>query len=118
VCLQGDADLLSTWSRCDRARRRELEAVMGHPSVYRDAYRAGSALHRIEALTAPVLLAHGELDSAAPFESVSRLVERLDGIGATYELVTYRTEGHVLARPGPRLHFTRCLERFLDWHLM
>jgi len=118
VCMYGDSDLLTTWARADRSRRREVEAMMGHPSAYRDAYRAGSPLNRLEALTAPLLVVHGERDTRVPFESSRRLVERLRDMGATYEYVTYRTEGHTLARPGPRLHFARRLERFLDWHLM
>ncbi len=118
VCLSPDSDLLATWSACDRRRRRELEGMMGHPSAYRDAYRAGSALHRLDALTAPVLVAHGEHDSLVPFDSSRRLVARLREVGATYEYVTYPTEGHTVARPGPRLHLARRIERFLDWHLM
>jgi dipeptidyl aminopeptidase/acylaminoacyl peptidase len=118
VSISGDSDLLTTWSRCDRSRRRELETAMGHPSGYRDAYRAASALPRLEAIAAPVLIAHGELDTRVPFESSQRLVARLREIGLTYEYVTYRTEGHTLASPASRLHLARRIERFLDWHLM
>jgi dipeptidyl aminopeptidase/acylaminoacyl peptidase len=118
VSISGDSDLLTTWSRCDRSRRRELETTMGHPSGYRDAYRAASALPRLEAIAAPVLIAHGELDTRVPFESSQRLVARLREIGVTYEYVTYRTEAHTLASPASRLHLARRIERFLDWHLM
>lgn len=118
VCLSGDSDLLATWSACERRRRRELEATMGHPSAYRDAYRAASALHRLEALTVPVLVAHGERDLRVPYESSVRLVARLRELGASYEYVTYPTEGHTIERPGPRLHLARRIERFLDWHVM
>ena len=91
---------------------------MGHPSAYRDAYRAASALHRLEALTVPVLVAHGERDLRVPYESSVRLVARLRELGASYEYVTYPTEGHTIERPGPRLHLARRIERFLDWHVM
>ena len=46
------------------------------------------------------------------------LVEALDQVGASYEYITYPTEGHGLLRREPQLHFYRRLERFLDWYLM
>jgi dipeptidyl aminopeptidase/acylaminoacyl peptidase len=117
------ADSAPPWSPDGRAiafvdRARVVARRMGHPSAYRDAYRAGSALHRLEALAAPVPVAHGELDTRVPFESSRRLVARLREVGATYEYVTYRNEGHTLTRPASRLHLARRLVRFLDWHLM
>ncbi len=118
VSVNGDSDLLSSWARCDTRRRRELEATMGHPSAYRDAYRAASVLHRLDALPAPVLVVHGELDTRAPFESSRRLVERLARADATYEYVTYPNEGHVFADVEVRLHAARRVERFVDWHVL
>ncbi|MEZ5226538.1 MAG: prolyl oligopeptidase family serine peptidase [Acidimicrobiales bacterium] len=45
------------------------------------------------------------------------LVEALRRIGATYDYVTYPTEGHGFLRREPFLDFYRRLERFLDWYL-
>jgi dipeptidyl aminopeptidase/acylaminoacyl peptidase len=92
--------------------------MMGHPSRARAEYRAGSPVHRIANVTAPLLIAHGERDArVSPLQS-EELVAALRRTGKTFEYVTYPTEAHGLLRAGPQLHFYRRLERFLDWYLM
>ena len=92
--------------------------MMGHPSNNPDGYRAGSPIHRVSAVTRPMLIAHGELDERVSPAQSEQLVEELRRLGKTFEYVTYPTEGHGLLRTDPMLHFYRRLERFLDWYLM
>ncbi len=92
--------------------------MMGHPATARDAYHAGSPVHRLENLAAPLLIAHGLLDERVSPKQSEELVAALRRLGKTFEYVTYPTEAHGLLRSGPQLHFYRRLERFLDWYLL
>ncbi len=90
---------------------------MGHPSQARAAYEAGSPIHRVEQLTVPILIAHGEQDERVHPKQSVELVEALRRHGKTFEYVTYKTEGHGLLRAGPMIDFYTRLARFFDWYL-
>ena len=81
-------------------------------------YRAGSPVHRVQNIEAPILIAHGERDERVSPRQSEELVDALRRHGKTFEYVTYPTEAHGLLRAGPQLHFYRRLERFLDWYLL
>jgi dipeptidyl aminopeptidase/acylaminoacyl peptidase len=118
VAKYGDCDILTSWAQGDREGVQDLERMMRHPADARAAYRAGSPIHRIEALSVPVLVAHGERDERVSPAQSRQLVEALDRLGKTYEYVTYPSEGHGFLNAGPQIDFYRRLERFLDWWLL
>ena len=68
----GDCDILTSWAQTDLVGRLDLERMMGHPSQARAAYEAGSPIHRVERLTVPILIAHGEQDERVDPEAVGR----------------------------------------------
>jgi dipeptidyl aminopeptidase/acylaminoacyl peptidase len=117
VAKYGDCDILTSWAQGDVIGRFDLERMMGHPSSARDAYTAGSPIHRVERLAVPVLVAHGEQDERVHPKQSAELVDALRRDGKTFEYVTYKTEGHGLLRAGPMLDFYGRLERFFDWYL-
>ena len=117
VAKYGDCDILTSWAQSDLIGRLDLERMMGHPAANRAAYEAGSPIHRIADMTAPIFVAHGEHDERVHPDQSKELVAELDRLGKTYEYVTYTTEAHGLLRAGPFLHFYTRLERFLDWYL-
>jgi len=114
----GDIDILTSWAQGDREGREDLERMMGHPAKNRRAYHAGSPIHQVGRISRPLLFAHGDHDARVSPKQPEELVEALEQIGATYEYITYPTEGHGLLRREPHLHFYRRLEQFLDWYLM
>ncbi len=118
VAKYGDCDILTSWAQGDREGVDDLERMMGHPGENRAGYRAGSPIHDIGRIARPILIAHGELDARVHPKQSRELVDALARIGATYEYITYPTEGHGLLRREPQLHFYRRVERFLDWYLM
>ena len=118
VAKYGDCDILTSWAQGDREGVQDLERMMGHPATGRAAYRAGSPIHRIDDIEAPLLIAHGGRDERVSPEQSEELVAALRRAGKTFEYVTYPTEAHGLLRAGPQLHFYRRLERFLDWYLL
>jgi dipeptidyl aminopeptidase/acylaminoacyl peptidase len=114
----GDCDIATSWAQGDREGVQDLERMMGTPAQAREAYIAGSPYHRLENVTVPLLVAHGERDERVSPKQSEQLVRRLRELGKTFEYVTYPTEAHGLLRAGPQLHFYRRLDRFLGWHLM
>ena len=101
VAKYGDCDIVTSWAQGDREGRLDLERMMGAPADAREAYRAGSPIHRIEQLAVPLLIAHGEQDERVhPAQSVE-LVDALRRLGKAFEYVTYPTEAHGLLRAGP-----------------
>ena len=118
VAKYGDCDILTSWAQGDREGVQDLERMMGHPATNRAAYRAGSPIHRIGGIEAPLLIAHGERDERVSPRQSAELVAGLRRAGKTFEYVTYPTEAHGLLRAGPQVHFYRRLERFLDWYLI
>ena len=118
VAKYGDCDIVTSWAQGDREGVQDLERMMGPPSANRAAYRAGSPVHRLEQVEAPLLIAHGERDARVSPRQSEELVAALRRLGKTFEYVTYPTEAHGFLRAGPQLHFYRRMERFLDWYLM
>ena len=118
VTKYGDCDIVTSWAQGDREGVQDLERMMGPPASNRAAYRAGSPVHRLEQLEAPLLIAHGERDIRVSPRQSEELVAALRRLGKTFEYLTYPTEAHGFLRAGPQLHFYRRLERFLDWYLM
>jgi dipeptidyl aminopeptidase/acylaminoacyl peptidase len=118
VAKYGDCDLVTSWAQGDREGVQDLERMMGPPATERAAYHAGSAIHRIDNVEAPLLIAHGERDERVSPKQSEELVAALRRAGKTFEYVTYPTEAHGLLRAGPQLDFYRRLERFLDWYLL
>ncbi|HEY1276492.1 MAG TPA: S9 family peptidase [Thermoleophilaceae bacterium] len=114
----GDCDIVTSWAQGDRYGVQDLERMMGPPSAAREAYRAGSAFHRLENVRVPLLIAHGEKDLRVSPKQSDQLVAELRRLHKTFEFVTYPTEAHGLLRAGPQVDYYRRLERFLDWHLM
>ena len=119
VTEYGDCDIVTSWAQGDRGGVQDLERMMGRPSQAREGYLAGSAVHRLDQVTVPLLIAHGERDERVHPKQSEELVAALRRLGGkTFEYVTYPTEAHGFLRAGPQVHFNKRLERFLDWHLM
>jgi len=118
VTKYGDCDIVSSWAQGDREGVQDLERMMGPPSAAREAYRAGSPVHRLDQIQVPILIAHGERDERVNPAQSEELVAELRRLGKTFEYVTYPTEAHGFLRPEPQAHFYKRMERFLDWYLM
>jgi dipeptidyl aminopeptidase/acylaminoacyl peptidase len=113
----GDCDIATSWAQGDRAGVQDMERQMPPPGLAREAYVAGSPIHRIDQLAVPILVAHGLLDERVHPKQSEELVEALRRLGKTYEYVTYPTEGHGFLSAGPQVDYYRRVERFLDWVL-
>jgi dipeptidyl aminopeptidase/acylaminoacyl peptidase len=117
VCKYGDCDLKVSWALGDREGRQDMERMMTTPFLAPDAIRAGSPVHRLENITVPILIGHGERDDRVVPQQSEELVGELRRLGKTFEYVTYPSEGHGFLRRAPFLDFYRRLDVFLDWYI-
>jgi acetyl esterase/lipase len=72
-----------------------------------------SPLHQAVAITVPLLVVHGELDTNVPLNEATQLVERLRGLGRPVEYLELTGEGHEYRRADSRLTLLRTLTEFL-----
>lgn len=118
VAKYGDSDLVTAWAQQLQAVREDQERMMGHPKDNREAYRAGSPVHKLKNIRRPLLIVHGLLDETTHALQSEQLIEGLKREGKTFEYKTYAEEGHGLSQRLNILDFNRRLERFLDWYLL
>ena len=106
----------------DQARRIALRAqgFLGAPDRRAGVPGVLRHLGAVQLDTISVLARSHELIPYARLGSVGRrtVEEAYWSGGRTFEYLTYPTEAHGFLRAAPQLHFTRRLERFLDWYLL
>ncbi len=78
VCKYGDSNFLTSWSQGDRGGVHEAqENLAGSPAASREAYERASAVHRLEQVAVPILVAHGEKDERVHPKQSEELVAGL-----------------------------------------
>ena len=91
-----------------------LEQVLGDDKA---ALRARSPAHHADAISAAVLLAHGDLDERAPIEHAHRMRRALRKAGNPPVWIRRRREGHGFVEEDNRRDFNEQVLTFLDQHL-
>jgi dipeptidyl aminopeptidase/acylaminoacyl peptidase len=118
VAKYGDCNILTSWAQGEREAREEMERMMGHPAVRREAYDRGSPVRQVSRIRSPLLIVHGLQDPIVhPLQS-EELVEALKREEKTFEYRTYPDEGHGLLLRKNQLDFYGHMERFVDWYLL
>lgn len=100
-------------------RLGKIFAATGHggfPDERPDSYEKTETLARMDRITAPVLVMHGERDVRAPFENFELAVERLEELGKVFEAESY-DEGHAFRDPDNLVDMYSRLEAFFEKHL-
>ncbi len=100
-------------------RLGKIFTITGHggtPEERPEIYAKSETLDRMDRITAPVLIMHGEFDVRAPFENFELAVERLEALGKEFESKTY-PEGHGFRDPSNSIDMYSRLGAFFDKHL-
>ncbi|WP_419859668.1 S9 family peptidase [Candidatus Palauibacter sp.] len=100
-------------------RLGKIFTITGHggtPEERPEIYAKSETLDRMDRITAPVLIMHGEFDVRAPFENFELAVEKLDALGKEFESKTY-PEGHGFRDPSNSIDMYSRLRAFFDEHL-
>ena len=103
----------------DADRLGKIFTVTGHggtPEERPEIYEKTNTLDRMDRITAPVLIMHGERDVRAPFRNFELAVERLEALGKEFESMTY-PEGHGFRDPASSIDMYTRLEAFFRKHL-
>lgn len=94
-----------------------LKTLIGDPVKDAEKLRAASPLHQARRITAPVLLAWGELDRRVASVHAERLERALRDHNREVEVMRFAEEGHGLRKPENRVAFWTRVEAFLKRHL-
>ena len=89
----------------------------GHPERDRALLEAISPLASAAAIDAPLLVAHGELDTNVPVGEARRLVSALEALDKPVEYLELEGEGHEYRRADSRKRLLAALVGFLAQHL-
>lgn len=90
---------------------------LGMPEDNPTAYETSNSIARLDRLTAPILLMHGEEDRRVPFSHHELAVAELKRLGKTFEEKSYPGEGHGFRDPANRIDLDRRREAFFAEHL-
>src|SRR5690606_17963304 len=83
-----------------------------------EAYRRSSPIYFAEGLRAPLLIAHGMVDTNVHFQDVVRLAQRLIELGKTdWEMAVYPVEDHGFVEPSSWTDEYRRILKLFERHL-
>ena len=100
-------------------RLGKIFTITGHggtPEERPEIYEKTNTLDRMDRITAPVLVMHGERDVRAPFQNFELAVERLSELGKEFESMSY-PEGHGFRDPANSIDMYARLDAFFRKHL-
>lgn len=109
VELKKDSDI-----RSSRAGRRYIDMYIGGDD---EQLRKQSPVHAVDRLRAPVLIAHGGMDTRAPFNQAQALRQALEQHRLPYEWMEKSTEGHGFSNAENRAELYQRMLKFLDTHI-
>jgi dipeptidyl aminopeptidase/acylaminoacyl peptidase len=76
-----------------------------------------SPIHRVDRITAPLMVLHGARDPRVPVSEADQVVEAVRAQGGEVEYLRYEDEGHGIVRRANRLDAYPRVAAFLERHL-
>jgi dipeptidyl aminopeptidase/acylaminoacyl peptidase len=104
------------YRRRSKAELRYWEDVIGSRRD-KETLRSLSPLHNVDAIRAPVFIAHGQMDFTVEYEQATRLRDALKKRGATYDFLGVLDDGHGFVQEKNRIELYRRMEKFLAAHM-
>jgi len=127
VEVAGFADLISGYGHLDRSGSSSMTGfsetgtgrMRGTPWQYRDRYVENSPLFYLDRVNTPLLILHGELDRAVPYQQADEVFVGLRRLGKEVEYARYEGEEHVPSRwsYANQLDFFNRMVAWFDKHL-
>ncbi len=112
VC--GMSDLLTFYRDTEPWIARAAVTKYGDPARDADLLAQLSPLCHVAGVRAPLLVAHGELDTNVPVSESHQIVAALRARGCDVEYLELRGEGHELHRMASRRRLLAAMAGFLD----
>ena len=117
VAVCGMSDLHTFYAETEPWIAAAAVCEYGDPVADADLLRELSPIHRAAAVTAPLLLVHGEEDTNVPVGESRRMAAALAARGAEHRLLLFPGEGHELLATPNRVAFVRETVAWLTDHL-
>jgi dipeptidyl aminopeptidase/acylaminoacyl peptidase len=118
ISVAGISDLrrFRKWTGLNRLglSQRYWDRYMGTSDQNDPALIAISPIEHVAAVTAPVLLIHGQDDTVVPYEQSDVMFTALKRAGKSVEMVTMKNEDHWLSRSATRLQMLQASVMFLQ----
>jgi dipeptidyl aminopeptidase/acylaminoacyl peptidase len=117
VNYYGIADFATLLAGTGSWRRNHRAAEYGDPERDTALFARISPIHRVDRITAPVLIAHGERDPRVPIGESEQFVKALEERQKKVTYVTFDYAGHGFIRPDDRRRIYRAVANFFTAHL-
>ena len=114
----GMSDLETFLENTAEYRRAHRESEYGSLAEHRDVLRRVSPIHKVDCITAPLMVIHGANDPRVPVSEADQIVESLTRRGVPVKYLRYEDEGHGLSKLKNKLDCYPQVARFLKEHLM
>ncbi len=98
-------------------RRAHRESEYGSLEHHRDILRKVSPIHKVEDITAPLMVIHGSNDPRVPVEEAEQIVENLRSRNVPVEYLLYTDEGHGISKRKNQFDCYPKVAAFLKKHL-
>jgi dipeptidyl aminopeptidase/acylaminoacyl peptidase len=117
VNYYGIADFVTLLAGTGSWRSNHRAAEYGRADRDADLFARISPIHRIDAVTAPVLIAHGERDPRVPIGESAQFVAALRERQKPVTYLTFDCAGHGFIRPDDRRRIYAAVAEFFTTHL-
>ena len=99
-------------------RRAHRESEYGSLARDRETLRRVSPIHKVDQITAPLMVIHGANDPRVPVSEADQIVERLKNRGVPVKYLRYPDEGHGLSKRKNQFDCYPQVAAFLKEHLL
>jgi len=117
INICGMADLETFFERTEPWIAAAATGKYGDPQTDRALLRELSPIHRIDRLTAPLLVVHGAHDTNVPLYEAEQVVAALEARRVPCAFLLFRDEGHEITKKTNQAFFVRSVASWLTKHL-
>ena len=117
VNYYGIADFVTLLAGTGAWRRNHRAAEYGDPERHAALFARISPIHRVDRITAPVLIAHGTRDPRVPIGESEQYVSALQERQKQVTYLTFDYAGHGFIRQDDRRRIYRAVAEFFTTHL-
>ncbi len=117
VNYYGIADFVTLLAGTGAWRRDHRAAEYGDPDRNADLFARISPIHRVDRISAPVLIAHGTRDPRVPMSESEQFVTALQERQKPVTYLTFDYAGHGFIRPDDRRRIYTAVAEFFTTHL-
>lgn len=116
IAIYGMSDLESFFRNTEPWIAVAAYTKYGHPESDRELLRDLSPIHRIDDITAPLLVVHGAHDTNVPVSESQQMVDELRARGGIAELLMFHDEGHEIVKRHNQQRLTEAVAQWIRRH--